>query len=475
MNASGLGSRVGRRSLLRSLAIASTGAALAACTPPAPQVVKETVPVPVEKTVVVQVTSTPAPAPTAAPPQPSKVVMMVDTGEFSDEALNLFVQSSQFVSEVERLGTDSTRLRAMWAAGTPPDVWRASGADVPLYVTYNWPLDLTEFFNNSQLLKPDDMAPAVGYFQYKGGWYGMHKDFSPDMSLIINAAAFDEAGLPVPEEKRIHTYQDAAEWAAALTKQEGSRTVRIGLAHPGWWDGDIQRILMEDGQSLFADDYSRASIKDNDRVVEVLSYFARLAKDNVMWNPLNPSPSWAGDDLLAGRAGFTTIGYWMHGSVVGAEELAAPVESFQLRPALSWGGKVAVNPPLGGAGWFIARSTKAPQAAWELFEHYMGGPPAQERAGSGWGLPALKSLYPLVPQKTAVDKQWYDAVMWELQNTIQEPRQINPFVATDVLISAWDANLELYLKSQISLEEAIASVDQEVNGAIKERIDALFG
>jgi multiple sugar transport system substrate-binding protein len=424
----------------------------------------------VKETVVVEPTAVP---PTAVPePKPAKVVMMgVGTGEFSEDELDAFLGQSKYVSEVERVEGDSTRLRAMWAAGTPPDVWRASGADVPLYVSLDWPLDLTEYFNTSEVLKPEDMAPAVGYFQYKGGWYGMHKDFSPDMSLQINVAAFEEAGVPVPEEKVIYTYQDAAEWAYALTKKEGERTVRIGWADNGWWDGILQTVLMEEEQDIFVDDFARANIQDNETVVAVLTFYAQLAKDNVIWNPLNPSPSWPGDDLMAGRAGFIRYGYWMHGSVIGAED----PEPFEMRPALSWGGKVAVNPPLGGAGWFIAKPTQVPVSAWELFEYYMGDEPARNRARSGWGLPALKSMFPLVPQDTALDKQWYDSVMWELENTIQRPRQLNPFIATGNINSAWDSNLELYLKDQITLEEAIANVDQEVNNALKERIDALYG
>jgi multiple sugar transport system substrate-binding protein len=474
--------RLSRRDFLRLSTLTAAGAALAGCGPPAtPQVVKETVEVPVketvevEKTVVVQPTESP---PTVPPePEPAKVAMMVGTGEFSDDELSEFLAQSRYVSEVERMEPDSTRLRAMWAAGNPPDVWRASGADVPLYVMLDWPLDLTEYFNTSEILKPGDMAPAVGYFQYEGGWYGMHKDFSPDMSLQINVAAFEEAGLPVPEEKTFYTYQDAAEWARALTQQEGDRTVRIGWADNGWWDGILQTILMEEGQDIFVDDFTRANIKDNETVVEVLTFYARLAEENVIWNPLNPSPSWAGDDYVTGRAGFIRFGYWMHGSVVGAEEedLPAPREKLQMRPALSWGGKVTVNPPLGGAGWFIAGTTQVQSSAWELFEYYMGGPPAENRARSGWGLPALKSLLSLVPQETELDKQWYDSVMWELENTVQEPRQLNPFIATDNINSAWNTNLELVLTGEITLEEAIANTDTEVNDALRARINALYG
>jgi len=253
--------------------------------------------------------------------------------------------------------------------------------------------------------------------------------------------------------------------------------LRIGWADNDYWDGILQTVLMEEGQDLFVDDFTRANIKDNERVVEVLTYYADLAKANVMWNPLNPSPSWAGDDYVAGRAAFIRYGYWMHGIVIGAneEDLPNPRDKFQMRPGLSWGGKVAVNPPLGGAGWFIAKPTQVPVSAWELFEYYMGGPPAENRARSGWGLPALKSLYALIPQDTPLDKQWYDSVMWELENTVQTARQLNPFIATGNINSAWVTNLELYLKDEVTIEEAIANVDKEVNDALKERINALYG
>ena len=468
---------VTRRDFLKGLALASAGTALASCGPaptPAPQVVQETVEVPVQQTVVVVPTEVPPTVP--PPPQPSKVVMFgVGTGEYSDDELNAFLAQAKYVSEVERVEGDATRLRAMWAAGTPPDAWRASGADVPQYVSLDWPLDLTEYFNTSAMLKPDDMAPAVGYFQYQGGWYGMHKDFSPDQSLQINVAAFEEAGVPVPEENKIYTYQDAADWARLLTKREGDRTIRIGWGDNGWWDGILQTVLMEEGQDIFVDDFSKANIKDSQTVVDVLTFYANLAKENVIWNPLNPSPSWPGDDYVTGRAAVIRYGYWMHGTVVGTDPttLPAPVEKFQMRPGLSWGGKVAVNPPLGGAGWFIAKLTQVPVSAWELFEYYMGGPPAEGRAKSGWGLPALKSLYPLIPQGTPLDKQWFDSVMWELENTVQKARQLNPFIATGNINSAWDTNLEQYLKDQITLEEAIANVDKEVNDALRERINAL--
>jgi len=481
--------KLSRRDFLHIAVVGAAGAAFASCTTPTappPQIiektvevkVKETVEVPIEKVVEQTVVVQPTPIPATLVPEPERtkvVTMGVSEGEFSKDELDAFIKQAKYVSEVERLEGDSARLKASFAAGTPPDIWRGSGADVPTVVTYGWALDLTDFFNTSKVLQPADLMSAVDYFKYKGGWYGMHKDFSPDMSIQLNAAAFEDAGLPVPEDKKIYTYQEAADWARKLTKKEGDRTVRIGWGDNDYWDGILQTVLMEDDQNLFNNDFTKATIKDNPLVVEVLTYYAGLAKENVIWNPLNPSPSWAGDDYTVGRAGVIRYGYWMHGVVAGADPttLAAPLEKFLMRPGLSWKGKKIVNPPLGGAGWFMARMTKVPHQSWELFEYYMGGEPAKARAKGGWGLPALKSLLPLLPQNSALDKQWYDSTVWQLDNTVQTPRPLNPFVSTGVINSAWVTNLELYLRGKASIEEAIVNVDTEVNRIITERISTL--
>ena len=74
-------------------------------------------------------------------------------------------------------------------------------------------------------------------------------------------------------------------------------------------------------------------------------------------------------------------------------------------PAPTFYGKLRINPTIGAAGTAIAASTKNPDAAWKLFEYYHSGEPAIARAKSGWGVPALKSLYPLMPQQTAFQRQ----------------------------------------------------------------------
>jgi multiple sugar transport system substrate-binding protein len=400
-----------------------------------------------------------------------KLVAMTPENELTQEAIDAFEAANPGIT-IERIDPDETKLAAMIAAGEAPDIIRASGADTPTYVTRGWVLDLTPYFETSEVLQADDMAPSVDYFRYEGGWYGMNSDWSPDQSFFISKSAAADAGIELPPPDSLITYAQAGEWARAMTKTEGERVLRVGMAYSDYWDGTVQTILMENGEDLYSEDFSKANISDNPTVVEFLTFMAELAKDNAIFNPLNPSPEWVVPDLMNGRAASATNGYWIQGGFRGAENPVIAPDDYVMYPALSWGGKEIVNPALGGAGWFISATTEHPDEAWKLFEYYMGGEPALNRARTGWGLPALKSLYSEIPVNEAWQSQYIDNVKWEQENTIQTPRRINPYYSTSVFNSIWQANLERYLKGEISIEEAINNLDTEVNKAIADGMAA---
>lgn len=408
-----------------------------------------------------------APAATDAPAaaEPVKLVLMAAENAISQAEIDAYVAENPGVT-IERILPDSTKLAAMIAAGEAPDIIEGSGADTPAWVERGWVLDLTPYFATSTVLKVDDMVPAVEYFRYKGGWYGMNKDWSPDQSFFISKTAAAEAGIILPPANTIITYAEAGEWARKMTKVEGGRVVRVGMSYSDYWDATVQTILMENGEDLYSEDFSTANIKGNPTVVAFLTFMAELAKDNAIFSPLNPSPEWVVPDLMNGRAASATNGYWIQGGFRGTENPVVAPGDYVMYPALSWGGKVTVNPALGGSGWFISATTKNPDAAWKFYEYYMGGAPALVRAQTGWGLPALKSLYSQIPTAEAWQKQYIENVQWEQENTIQTPRRVNPYYSTGVFNTTWQANLERYLKGEITIEEAIANLDTEVNKAI---------
>jgi multiple sugar transport system substrate-binding protein len=96
----------------------------------------------------------------------------------------------------------------------------------------------------------------------------------------------------------------------------------------------------------------------------------------------------------------------------------------------------------------------------------MAGEPAITRAKAGWGVPALKSLMSYMDVKEDWQKQFLATVQWEMANADTSARRVNPYYSTDVFNTIWSAQLEKYLKGEITIDEAITTLDTEVNKAI---------
>lgn len=404
-----------------------------------------------------------------AQPAPVPLVVAVWEEEFTDDEIAAYVAANPGVT-IERIDPDPTRIAAMIASGTAPDIIRVSGADVPLYVNRGWLMDLTPSFESSSVISLDDMVPANGYFNYNGAWYGMLKDWSPDFAFIINRRMAEAAGITLPPPNTIITYQQAGEWAALMTVSQGGRLITAGAEGFGG-DGDVQSVAREAGGDLYSEDFTRAIIKDNPVIVEYLTWAANMARDGYTYGPINPSPNWAVPDLQSGAAASIVMGYWANAEyAASASEGVEDPSNFVMYPALSWFGERVFNTSAGGAGWTISASTSHPNEAWALFEYYMAGEPAIARAQAGWGVPALRSLFQYMSAPTEWQQQWLDTVNWELENADTTPRRINPYYPTETFNTIWYTQLEQYLNGQITIEEAINNLDTEVNQAIADGI-----
>lgn len=474
--------QLSRRAFLRGLALGGGATLLGACgaqpaaTPPtsaattAPAATNAPAP-----TTAAAATNVPAVTSAPAVAAAAKLVVMAGKNVFSDEELAAFSAANAGIT-VERIDEDPTRLKAMLTGGNPPDLIRVGGGQVPLLVIQDRLLDLTPYFSASSLLKTDDLAPPVAYFKHdgtrvgQGALYGMHMDWSPDLGMFASTAAFEEAGLALPDPAKALSYADLAELAPKLTKREGDRVLRMGyhIEHD-WIDGYVLRRMVEENKSVFSADHRSATIAGSPEVAELLTYIYNLAKEDVIWSPLNPSPGFAGEDFTKGLGGIVTYGYWFSGMIRGAAD--SPIfDKTVMLPGATWTGTRA-NPSIGGAGLVISKTTANPDAAWKLFEYHMGGEPAAERAKSGWGVPALRSLMPLMPQETAFDKQTYQVVMDELQFA-DFVLDINPYMDSAVWGKSWKANLEQALRGELRIEDAIANLDSDVNAAIADGLAA---
>jgi multiple sugar transport system substrate-binding protein len=139
--------------------------------------------------------------------------------------------------------------------------------------------------------------------------------------------------------------------------------------------------------------------------------------------------------------------------------------------APQWG-PVYSNPCVSGCGMFINSKTPNKDAAWKMFEWFMGEEPAQNRSKSGWGTPALKSLFALMPQDTPWRKQVYNQLQWEIQNTKVSVMQFSPYTDPITFESTWTKYHDQYLKGSMSFDDFITNVEKDMNAAIQDGIDA---
>ena len=121
----------------------------------------------------------------------------------------------------------------------------------------------------------------------------------------------------------------------------------------------------------------------------------------------------------------------------------------------------------------MAKATKVAPAAWKVFEFYNGGPPSVERAASGWGVPALKSQYELMPNETEYQQQKLRVLLGELALETS-PLQFNPFIGEETAATTWNSQMDRALSGEMTFDEALMNVESEVNAAIQDGVERLL-
>ena len=254
--------RISRRDILKLSGTLVGGALLASCAP---------------ATTATQAPATESPAePTAAPvteapaakPVSGHVVVMHHLGEFTEDHVAAFQEANPDITLEVVDGMDPTRFFAMYAAGSPPDLYRLQAPSIPGLLARKLLLDLTPYFEASQLIDIADLAPANDYYKAEspleigtGKIYGMCKDFSPDCTIFANKAHFEKAGLPPPDDAKPMTYTEIMDAAKKLTVFDGERMVQYGYGYDtAWIDRFWMNILAETGASLYEAGYEKINL-----------------------------------------------------------------------------------------------------------------------------------------------------------------------------------------------------------------------
>jgi len=404
----------------------------------------------------------------------TKVVVMATTGELSKAQVEQFQKLNPNI-EIEQIPVDPARFQAMMAAGQPPDIWRTGAPLVPQWASRNQLLNLDPFFANSDVVRPADLTPANDYYRFKNGKqgvgprYGMVKDWSPDETVWINMDLFRKTGIEIPGPTDKWTYEDLWEIANKLKAKNKSVKWILDVANSyAWIDRHVMVQLAAVGGSLYPKDFKRINITKNKAALEAFRYSYGYSRRKMDLSPANPNPDgWSGPGFTLGKVAMTQYGYWFNGMMTGN----AKASSFaRMLTAPVWKNGKALDPTITATGWVISARTKNPEAAWEVFEWYMGKQPARERAAGGWGVPAQLSLLDRLPEATAVQRNAKKTLLAELPKS-KVVLQYNPYLVglgdSTAVALAYQKYLLDAANGKISFDEFMKRVERDSNIAIE--------
>ncbi len=429
-----------------------------------------------------------APARSSAALQEAEVVWMMNTNEFSDEEIALFQEKNPGIT-LTRIDNDQTRLFAMMAAGEPPDVWRLQYVQFPQLLARDLVLNLQSFFEASSVISEDDLVEPNNFYKAtdpfnigEGDRYGMIKDWSPDMTIFVNDALFEEAGVEPLSSTEPVSYEELAAAAEAVKRFDGDRAEVVGLFTntAGWAERYWEAWLQPLGNSLFSEDFTTANIVNNEEARAMIQYHLDLAQNLTAVSPKLALNAWACPDMIAGTLAIVQFGYWFSAclrlNVGDNAEFQALMDEGKIRmiPAPTWGG-MRSSPTITATASVVSSLTGNADASWAAFQYYMAEEPAITRAEIGWGVPALQSLFDLLPKDDLYGAQNFEVLTAE-QEFAGTIIGANPYLVggePDIIGSVYNTNLEQYLDGGMDFETLVFAMEDEANFAIQEGQDRI--
>ncbi|MCL6557348.1 MAG: sugar ABC transporter substrate-binding protein [Firmicutes bacterium] len=392
--------------------------------------------------------------------------------------------TAKFIAAWDKLNTgikvvsvpsDDNKLKAMIAAGNPPDLMMSSiggaleliraGAIEPLdkYIAAGNVLKKAELMPINDLWKTND-GLTVG----KGKRYGLLADFGTTSWIIYNKGLFDKAGIPYPDPFKPMTADQFRTLAKKLTVRDSNgRVIQYGCTI---MDGQLQLIpplfLHQKGLRVWSKDFKKINL-DHPEFKKICQWMLDMALQDHSWNsPADPSTNWDGGLFISGQVAMVLgRGRWL---VPFTQMNANPKIDLGVAPAPMWGSKrVALVGESNGYVMFSAGKHK--KEAFRFLAFLATGEPAKERARIGWNNPAIKSLYSLLPNSTPFEKQLQQLQDEELKY-VDYSEFLNPYYPSDAL---WGDLRDDLFAGKVSLDECLAASKKRIEQIIADRLEQL--
>jgi multiple sugar transport system substrate-binding protein len=458
-----LGARLPRRHVLIGGAFGLSAALLAACgQPTAPAT---TVPA----------TAAPASggaAPTAAPKAAATVAPAAATSKARLTYLHLddanlkavrksivdaYNQQAAAVGTAEEIVVAhdqlETKRNALFAAGTPPDVFVGQGGSQNISALKEVLLDLSPLITRDQArAQTDKYYPrTLEYVRYEGKTL-QWPCYPIVMVLGYNKDLFDAAGVAYPTNN--WTYDNLIEAARKLTKMDAS-------GKPEQWGVTVDRRsyiewlngIWARGGNAFSDDLKKLLLSEKPGLDTLKWMF-----DKINTHKVSPGP---GQDIQAGFVGGKYAMDWgTHAGSWGALRKAGLKWDVVMLPK----GPVERGPRIAMDTWSLARTSKNPDAAWDFLMFANSPEQATKFAEAGFP-PSRRDVAEATWLKGAVGSRASDPQnvqnYFDSMEHVRHVQHSKHFLKVTLDIVA--PQLDLLFEQKKTIEQAAADATREAN------------
>ena len=287
----------------------------------------------------------------------------------------------------------NTKIQTLYAAGTPPDIYRYLQEVAPIVtvVAKKMHLPLDSYVTAQSYDLSDFRKDAVGLYQWEGRLYALPRDYG-NQNLFMNLDLFEKAGVTPPSanwEEKEFTFEKFLDIAQKLTIKNGDKTDQWGFLVNRGWRPWASWVYNNGGTVVNRDDKGVATsiALDQAQAVEALQF----VQDLMHKHAVAPRP-----DLESELGGFDLFAT---GKVAMMINNPSSVNQYRTITAFKW--DVATLPigkatrrgtGGGGSGWAVGAATKSPDQAWEFLKFISSPEAEQDEVAVGATTPARGSV-----------------------------------------------------------------------------------
>ncbi len=303
----------------------------------------------------------------------------------------------------------NTKVQTLFAAGTPPDIYRYLQEITPIITVSQKALhlQLDDYIAADDYDLSDFRPDAIKLYQWDGKTFALPRDYG-NQNLFYNVDIFEEAGVeppPVDWEETSFTFEVFLDMLQRLVKREGDRVTQWGfLVNRGqrpWasWVYSNGGALVHKDETGIATDSAMA----DEATVEALQFL----QDLMYKHEVSPRPDLESE--LGGVELFSTGRVAVMLTNPSAVNQFRPIEAFRWDVGTIPIGKAARRGTGGGGtGWASGAGTKHPQEAWGFLKHITSAQAELDEVSVGATTPSRVSvvtseafLDPNLPPKNA--------------------------------------------------------------------------